>query len=120
MLEIAVIKRVLELEFLPSPQVGGYFEALIGGSGPDGLSLLPEVDVFGAPLVAEVEEDAPALVKKLGKNNRKGFNPFGFKLKHLPSNLAYLVPSTILLETNLAYMVAQFSYTQVSLPCCNL
>ena len=54
------------------------------GSGPDGLSLLPEVDVFGAPLVAEVEEDAPALVKKLGKNNRKGFNPFGFKLKKDP------------------------------------
>ena len=47
----------------PSPQVGRDFESLLGGGGPDGLSLLPEADVFGAPLVSVVEEDPAALVR---------------------------------------------------------
>ncbi len=51
------------LEVVPSPEVGRHFEALLCGSGPDRLSLLPEVDVFGAALVAVVEEDPAALVR---------------------------------------------------------
>ena len=33
-----------------APQVRRDLQALLGGRGPDGLRLLPEVDVFRAPL----------------------------------------------------------------------